>query len=236
MATPTKRITVTALRRQKINMLSEFMEEFGIEATQVVVLPRPAGKRKAVYCKESAIIVKRFFEIYKEEMSKSIVMFHDCANFLSSVCDSLIDEGLLGENVEYPAAIHQYLSPNDNTLHGAAKSIWRNSEHYEGDQVTDVRSSLYLLSQLGRFEPKVVSGRFQKNFFLDKLMTNITKDECRELIGNSGEVNKERREFFDKTKDVYEKWVSGKTSRRYARQPVPHSMIPGDLDGEYWMP
>ena len=164
-------------RRKKIGLLTRFMDVFGISAKQVVVLPRSAGKKKAVYCKEFEVIINRFFQIYKKQISRKTVMFHDSAKFFDTVCGSLINEGLLGQNVEYPSAIHQHLSPNDNILHGAAKATWRNSIYYEGKHVTVVESSLCLLSQLGSFEPKVVKGRFQKNSLLDKLNKNITKEE-----------------------------------------------------------
>ena len=134
--------------------------------------------------------------------------------------------------MEYPSAIHQHLSPNDNTLHGAA--TWRNSIYYEGKHVTDVESSLCLLSQLGSFEPKVVKCRFQKNFLLDKLNKNITKEECRGLIGNSKQINKAQKEFFANAKCIYEKWASEKTSRRFQKQPLSPSMLYGNLDGDYW--
>ena len=114
------------------------MDVFGISAKQVVVLPRSAGKKKAVYCKESEVIINRFFQIYKKQISRKTVMFHDSAKFFDTVCGSLINEGLLGQNVEYPSAIHQHLSPNDNILHGAAKATWRNSIYYEGKHVTVV--------------------------------------------------------------------------------------------------
>ena len=135
MATPTKRVNITALRRKKIDLLTRFMDGFGISAKQVVVLPRSAGKKKAVYCKESEVIINRFFQIYKKQISRKTVMFHDSAKFFDTVCGSLINEGLLGQNVEYPSAIHQHLSPNDNILHGAAKATWRNSIYYEGKHV-----------------------------------------------------------------------------------------------------
>lgn len=210
------------------------MNEFGISANQVVVLPRPAEKKKAVYCKESEVIMKRFFKIYKDKMSPKIVMFRDNANFFPKVCDSLINERLLEKSVEYPAAIHQHLSPNDNTLHGEAKSTWRHSTHYEREGVKDVESSLCLLSLLGGFKPETVGNRFQKNFLLDKLTKNITQKECEELIANSSGVNEARKEFFANTKRVYDQWVSGKTSRRFPKQPTPPSMLPSNLDGDYW--
>ena len=46
---------------------------------------------------------------------------------------------------QYPAAVHQFLSPNDNRYHGVAKQKWRNSGV---DRENDVESSIRLLHDL----------------------------------------------------------------------------------------
>ena len=42
----------------------------------------------------------------------------------------------------YSAAVHQYLSPNDNRLHGTAKQSWKSNVD---DFSNDVNATLYLM-------------------------------------------------------------------------------------------
>ena len=49
------------------------------------------------------------------------------------------------KHLVYPAEVHQFLSPNDNKLHGTAKASWRNSGIPLFD---DVQSSIFLLHAL----------------------------------------------------------------------------------------
>ena len=83
MATPTKRVNKTALRRKKIDLLTRFMDGFGISAKQVVVLPHSARKKKAVYCKQSEVIINRFFQIYKNRYRVKPSCFMTGPNFLT---------------------------------------------------------------------------------------------------------------------------------------------------------
>ena len=55
--------------------------------------------------------------------------------------DILIDLGFK-YHLCYPAVVHQYLSPNDNKFHGAAKRKWKNLGL---DFTDDVKSSIALL-------------------------------------------------------------------------------------------
>jgi hypothetical protein len=81
--------------------------------------------------------------------------------------------------VAYPAPVHQYLSPNDNRLHGAAKARWRNSRV---DFKNDVESSLMLLHDLDVDLTEYGETWFKRNIL------ELNSRSARELIrGRSGE-------------------------------------------------
>ena len=77
------------------------------------------------------------------------------------------------KHVAYPSAVHQYLSPNDNRLHGAAKARWRNSGV---DFKDDVESSLKLLSHLDEDLKAHGATWFERN------MLGLTAGSATELI------------------------------------------------------
>src|SRR5580704_9711337 len=100
-----------------------------------------------------------------------------------SDCGSAFGSGVLealgfSRHAQYPPAVHQYLSPNDNNLHGAAKQLWRQSGV---DFRDDVSSSLLLLKLLD--EQTVAHSRS----WFDRNMLNLTKDGAARLISGGGE-------------------------------------------------
>ena len=72
----------------------------------------------------------------------------------------------------YPAAVHQYLSPNDNKLHGV-KEQWR-SEFYK--LKNDVDLSLRLMQLL---DERCMSK--SRDYFTDNLF-NLTKSKASAMV------------------------------------------------------
>ena len=65
-------------------------------------------------------------------------------HFFEGKNDVLLDLGFKHHDF-YPSSVYQYLSPNDNRLHGTSKASWRNSGV---DYSDDVSTSLMLLQHL----------------------------------------------------------------------------------------
>jgi len=59
--------------------------------------------------------------------------------------ESIFDDFPFRKAEVYPAPVHQYLSPNDNRLHGVAKARWRAKVTNWKD---DVRNTLLLMKEL----------------------------------------------------------------------------------------
>lgn len=100
-------------------------------------------KETRTYASESADLLHQFFSIYRVRR-KGVVFSDNGAAFFPGGVSALEALGF-AKHVAYPAPVHQYLSPNDNRLHGSAKTQWRNSGV---DFKDDVESSLNLLYYL----------------------------------------------------------------------------------------
>ena len=64
------------------------------------------------------------------------------------------------DHVEYPSAVHQYLSPNDNKVHGV-KSVW----YQEYEELDDVTRTLRLMQLLDQETEKNGARYFRENIF-----------------------------------------------------------------------
>ena len=73
---------------------------------------------------------------------------------------SVLSELGFRQHITYPSAVHQFLSPNDNRLHGTAKAAWRASRVDHSD---DVDSSVLLLHLLDQQTTQHSSHWFERN-------------------------------------------------------------------------
>jgi len=103
---------------------------------------------------------------------------------LSDLGGSFVDQGKsvlldLGfqKHACYPAAVHQYLSPNDNRLHGTAKKVWRESDI---DYKDDVKSCIFLLRRLDN------DIHTQSRMWFDRNMLQLKESDVEGLIGSAG--------------------------------------------------
>lgn len=112
----------------------------------------------------------------------------DNGNALFPNGNSVLEAVGFCKHVPYPAVVHQYLSPNDNRLHGTAKEAWRASEIDFSD---DVSASLFLLNLLD-----VNIKNHSKTWFTRNIL-NLTRESAKDLIvgkgGKTGERNEQRR-------------------------------------------
>ncbi len=79
--------------------------------------------------------------------------------------------------LSYPANVHQWLSMNDNPLHGLSKGSWRTSGV---DYSDDVESCLMLLYFLYR---DIIN---YSNFWFKRNIMELKEDAVSDLIGTRG--------------------------------------------------
>ena len=164
--------------------LEDCLERFDIDRERVIYVGAEK-KETRLYVPESRALLRRFFELY--QVLEGAVIFSDNGRSTKGV---LIDLGF-ARHIFYPAPVHQYLSPNDNRLHGTAKKIWRTKQVNFKD---DIESSLLLLSCLDSDIEAHSAHWFNQN------MMNLTEESAQEIVsgrgGIGGRVDTERRRAY----------------------------------------
>eukprot|EP00019_Armaparvus_languidus_P002394 CAMPEP_0168607170 /NCGR_PEP_ID=MMETSP0420-20121227/16988_1 /TAXON_ID=498008 /ORGANISM="Pessonella sp." /LENGTH=197 /DNA_ID=CAMNT_0008646937 /DNA_START=78 /DNA_END=671 /DNA_ORIENTATION=- len=162
--------------------------------------------KKSTYCKESPEIVNMFLEHYENVLPEDLIIFSDSGTcFMNKGADIINDAGLI--HVKYPPCVHQYISPNDNKLHGVAKRAWRADTTDFSD---DVDSTLKLMKLMDNVKQTSIRDDDFKNFMNGaNAVMNHFYDECQNLY---------RRDVLNQKNDV----------------PTELSLLENDLDGAYW--
>ncbi len=132
----------TEKRRAEVAYLDEYLTRYKIDAERIVYVGKGKGENRK-FVAESADLVRRFFETYGVE--KDCTVLSDNGNSFKDDGVDIFDVLGFKQHRCYPAAVHQYLSPNDNRLHGAAKKAWVASPV---DYSDDVLASCYLMNLL----------------------------------------------------------------------------------------
>ena len=152
----------TPRRREQVKHLERCLSKFGVSKDQVVYVGKNIGEKRT-YVSESAQLVHRFVEHYGAEVFADHVIFSDNGNAFREGGGSTLCNLGIENHVFYPADVHQFLSPNDNKLHGVAKQKWRHSGVEFQD---DVKASIRLLSHLGEVCESTRKSWWEKNFML----------------------------------------------------------------------
>ena len=143
----------------------------------------------------------------------------DNGNAFSENGESVLKALGFEEHHYYPAEVHQYLSGNDNRLHGTSKGSWRASGVDHSD---DVDSCLMLLSLLDRDIIKYSKYWFNKNII------ELKEEAVGDLIGTRGL----------KKYHLHKDWlrayrIATRQDARGERPNIPEEIRDG-LDGLYW--
>jgi hypothetical protein len=127
-----------------------------VKTTRIVYMPHMRGK----FVKESHEIIQQF--LAQNKLDDVPTIFTDNGTIFAKDGQSLIESAGY-RHVYLPAAVHQYLSVNDNNAHGLAKARWRAKVV---DHTDDVTSSLTLLKEHGSIDEGTIEGWFIRNYVL----------------------------------------------------------------------
>ncbi len=144
----------------------EALKKYNIKEDRIIYV-----QSKKTYFAESPEVYEHFLTRY--EIPKDDLILHDGGNAFKRRKTSIFDNLGLKNHVVYPADVHQFLSPNDNKLHGC-KSIWH-EEYYKFEN--GACASLRLMELIDLDTVKNSKTYFQNNLF------NITKSDLDEIIG-----------------------------------------------------
>lgn len=206
----------TARRDAQVEHLRERLKHHGIAKHRVIYIGKDKGE-KETYAKESPALLRRFFELYK--VPAEAVAFSDNGNSFFEKSSSVLKALGFKDHRFYPANVHQYISMNDNALHGTSKGSWRTSGVDFSD---DVDSCLTLLSHLDRDIIKYSKYWWERN------VLRLEEEDVGDLIGKRG----------SKKSHLHKSWlrayrIAMGRDARGDRPSIPQE-LKDRLDGLYW--
>ena len=170
--------------------LLSLLETYKISKNRIVVINDDTNGNRQ-YVSESPELYKAFFGTYK--INKNIILYSDNSNAFSDGSNDILKKIGFNFHQYYPVPAHQYLSPNDNGLHGAAKGIWRQSGVNYSD---DVEASIKLMNTLDAQTQLHSEQWFKRNLF------NLQENQVYALIGN---MKMEKCKFKKKCERLYQR-------------------------------
>jgi len=218
---------LTTRRRVEINANYKcLLDKYQLTPDQVAYI-----ESDRCYVAESPALLREYFTRFPAPQGSVIISDGGKAFYSGGV--SVLQSCGVSRNETLPPLVHQYLSPNDNHHHGAAKAKWRSKCASNGWGKDDsIESSLCLLSFLTHVPPEDICGYFTKNMCLD--VDNLNAEICTERIsdGNFSGILKNR--FFKICSTVFKQFEE--TGEINDCLPVPKAIneIDCTLDGPYW--
>ena len=180
---------LTTHRRITINShLNALMDRYHLEPWQVHVL-----SGSGTYVKECPALLRLCFDRWT--IPEGATIFSDNGNSFFESGREIIPDLCGASTAHYNAAVHQYLSPNDNHHHGAAKRKWRGKwVEKRWTSKDSVESDLYLLHCLTYPAESAVQGYFAKSFQLGQ--ETVSKRRCEALVLDATFRKRSREIFF----------------------------------------
>lgn len=164
---PTKKRSVAVMH------LHEAKEKYGIVKERIQYIGNDKNESRT-YARECPELLITFFGIYGVDPRCTI--YSDNGNSFFEDDSSVLEQLGFKKHVCYPADVHQYISLNDNPLHGSSKQKWRKCRVDFSD---DVSSSLALLHYLDE------DIKAHSKYWWDRNMISITEEGVESLIGQA---------------------------------------------------
>lgn len=206
----------TARRDAQVEHLRERLKHYGISQGRVIYIGKDKGE-KETYAREAAALLRIFFKYY--ELGPELVGLTDNGSSFLENSESVLKAIGFENHLCYPASVHQYLSPNDNRLHGTAKAAWRASGVDHSD---DVESCLMLLSLL---DQDIIE---HSKYWFNKNILALKEEDVAELIGTRGPQKSHLHKSWLRAYRI----ATGKDARG-DRPDIPEE-LQDRLDGLYW--
>ena len=206
----------SARRDEQVEHLRERLKHYGIATVRVIYIGKDKGE-KETYATESPGLLRRFFELYK--IPPEAIVLSDNGNSFFEKGESVLKAAGFKKHICYPANVHQWLSVNDNPLHGLSKGSWRTSGVDYSDDVDSCLMLLYLLDR------DIINN---SKFWFKRNILELKEEAVGALISSRG----------SKKSHLHKSWLRAYriSIGQDARSDMPN--IPEELqdrlDGLYW--
>jgi transposase len=153
----------TKRRAGLVNHFEQVLAEHQMEDDRFCYEGKLRGE-KGTFAGESSEMVLDYLEQVKHLFEgREVVFLTDNGGAFKDGDKKIIEEAGYGKQEFYPAAVHQYASPNDNNLHGVGKAKWRSIFK---DFEDDVAATVFLMAQFDAVSGDTIRHWFQRNLFL----------------------------------------------------------------------
>ena len=208
--------SMTPKRTAKQERLLKTLLDNNVDLNRIVYMGGEKSSSK-YYVGESSELLELFFGHYV--VPDDCTIFSDFGNSFKKGNDDVLLNLGFKRHLTYEPAVHQYLSPNDNSLHGRAKKKWRAEVKDHSD---DIVSSVTLLRCL---DEEILNGKDELSRNLQLNVSTVDENAARELVQGKAEKSHFEALF------AYRVWM-GQDSRGYVEE-HPEGLS-DHLDGPYW--
>ena len=207
-----RNVNPTARRTAIWDRIDKIFQKYAVDPSRIVfVAQEDAGKSKSIV-PATAARVEDFFNYY--EIEEDAIILSDNGDEFRG-----LEQLGFARHIPYPGPVHQYLSPNDNRLHGAAKQRWRASGV---DFKDDPEALISFLSFMDESQSGVV-GWFERNLQITSF--SLSREKVADLIRGG---NEDKFKYYQECRREY-RFAAGLDPRGdYTDR------LPDELDGKYW--
>lgn len=209
----------TARRDAQLEKMENSLKLFNISPNRVVYVGEKKEERRT-YVSESPQLLRLFFKMFKVPLQCTILTDNG-RSFVEEKEDVLLKLGF-ASHLCYPAVVHQYLSPNDNKFHGAAKQKWRKMGLDFSDDVTSSIALLHCLDECTCHIPVW----FEKNLQLGSPSPML--DQVVSVVGDYSMLD---HDHFQECLEKFRVWM-GMDARGHVPDAPPG--LDSSLDGKFW--
>lgn len=213
----------TARRRDNRAWLEHCLQWYDIDPSRIIYMGHPPHETRTFTAETAELTQLCFADI---DIPEGVAILHDAGTIFTQDGESIFPAIGFAHERAYTSAVHQFLSPNDNRLHGIVKMEWRESGVDLND---DVSSCLLLLNRLDCVSEGEIKDMFDRNFLWDNPRPTI--EEVLPLVRGDFRIQVERSTFFQQCIDDY--YLETHAMRSAATRDIPHG-LECELNGRYW--
>ena len=217
--------TTTKRRKLMEDELKKAQKKYRVKDKRIVYDGK-LEKETRTFVREYDDMVRDFLEFHKDTLkAQEVVYLSDNGSAFLDGDESIIEQLGYGKHIFYPPCVHQFMSPNDNKLHGAAKAKWRSMFN---DFDNDVECSIALMSCLDSIPKDDIRTWWVENLFLTPGI--VREEKVKKAI--LGEGSKWSR-LHDACIDEYHDWAAIENAEAEGEGTATVT-TDGGLDGPYW--